>query len=127
MCFACKMSQFKLPPEVTFNEKVQVFYYKTVDLTELPDYLQFARDRLRFKRWNRQINSQIGYIFNPVHRRFNQDFLINAENGKIHEKIGGNCKGYEWFEGVIGYKKEGAWSYWSLWCALEDGFSIPAL
>ena len=75
------MSQFKLPPEVTFNEKVQVFYYKAADLSELPDYLQFARDWLRFKLRIRHINSQIGYIFNPVHRRLIQDFLKNAENG----------------------------------------------
>ena len=89
------MSQFKLPPEVTFNEKVQVFYYKAADLSELPDYLQFARDRLRFKRRIRHINSQIGYIFNPVHRRFIQDFLKSAENGYNLRENGGNCKGYE--------------------------------
>ena len=75
------MSQFKFPPEVRFNEKIQVFYYKAVDLSEMPDYLQFARDRLRFKRRIRHVNSQIGYIFNPVHRRFIQDLLKNAENG----------------------------------------------
>ena len=75
------MSQFTFPPEVTFNEKVQVFYYKVADLSELPDYLQFARDRLRFKRRIRHINSQIEYIFNPVHIRFIQDFLKSAENG----------------------------------------------
>jgi hypothetical protein len=76
------MSQFKFPPEVTFNEKVQVFYYKAADLSELPDYLQFARDRLRFKQRIRHVNEQIGYIFNPVHRRFIKDFLKNAENGQ---------------------------------------------
>ena len=80
MRLTCKMSQFKMPPEVTFNEKIQIFHYKAVDLSELPDYLQIARDRLRFKRRIRHINGQIGYVFNPVHRRFIQDFLKNAEN-----------------------------------------------
>jgi hypothetical protein len=75
------MSQFKFSPEVRFNEKIQVFYYKAVDLSEMPDYLQFARDRLRFKRRIRHVNSQIGYIFNPVHRRFIQDLMKNAEHG----------------------------------------------
>ena len=70
-----------MPPEVTFNEKIQTFYYKAVDLSEMPDYLQFARDRLRFKRRIRHVNSQIGYILNPVHRRFIRDLLKNAENG----------------------------------------------
>jgi len=88
-----KMSQFKLPPEVTFNEKIQIFYYKAVDLSELPDYLQFARYRLRFKRRIRRVNEQIGYIFNPVHRRFIKDFLKNAENGQNLREIGGNFKG----------------------------------
>ena len=37
------MSQFKFPPEVRFNKKIQVFYNKAVDLSEMPDYLQFAR------------------------------------------------------------------------------------
>ena len=84
-----------MPPEVTFNEKIQIFYYKAADLSELPDYLQFARDRLRFKRRIRHFNGQIGDIFNPVRRRFIQDFLKNAENGSNLRKIGGNCKGYE--------------------------------
>ena len=52
-----KMSQFKLPPEVSFNAKVEIFRYKSADLSELPDYLQFARDRLRFKRKIKQVNS----------------------------------------------------------------------
>jgi len=95
VCFVVKMSQFKFPPEVTFNEKVQVFYYKAADLSELPDYLQFARDRLRFKRRIRHINSQIGYIFNPVHIRFIQDFLKSAENGYNLREIGGNFECYE--------------------------------
>jgi hypothetical protein len=82
-----------MPPEVTFNEKIQTFYYKAVDLSELPDYLQFARDRLRFKRRIRHVNEQIGYIFNPVHRRFIKDFLKNAENGQNLREIGGNFKG----------------------------------
>ena len=81
MRIVVKMSQFKLPPEVTFNEKIQIFYYKAAELSELPDYLQFARDRLRFKRRIRHVNGQIGYIFNPVHRRFIQDYFKNAENG----------------------------------------------
>ena len=93
MRFIVKMSQFKLPPEVTFNEKIQIFYYKAVDLSELPDYLQFARDRLRFNRRIRHVNEQIGYIFNPVHRRFIKDFLKNAENGQNLREIGGNFKG----------------------------------
>ena len=88
------MSQFKFSPEVRFNEKIEIIYYKAADLSELPYYLQFARDRLRFKRRIRQINSQIGYIFNPVHRRFIQDLLKNAENGSNLRENGGDCKGY---------------------------------
>ena len=70
-----------MPPEVTFNEKIHFFYYKAADLSELPDYLQFARDRLRVKRRIRHVNGQNGYVLNPVHRRFIQDFLKKVENG----------------------------------------------
>ena len=81
------MSQFKFPPEVRFNEKIQVLYYKAVDLSEMPDYLQFARDRLRFKRRIRPVNSQIGYIFIQYTDVLFKIYWKTLKMDKIYEKL----------------------------------------
>ncbi len=84
-----RMSRFKLPPAVTFNEKIEIFNYKAVDLSAMPDYLRMARDRVRFKRRIRHIDSQIGYVFNPSHRRYVENLLNELQ---IIETFNAQCK-----------------------------------
>ncbi len=83
------MSRFKLPPVDTFNEKIEIFNYKAVDLSAMPDYLRMARDRVRFKRRIRHIDSQIGYVLSSLHGRYVENLLNELQ---IIETFNAQCK-----------------------------------
>lgn len=54
--------------KVTFNKRVKVFYYKKTPIESDIDWMQEARDRLRFKKRILDVERQIQWVFEPFHR-----------------------------------------------------------
>jgi hypothetical protein len=55
--------------KVTFNEERFIVYFQSIPYDYDFDWMQEARDRMRFERRISVINHNIGWIFKPEHRR----------------------------------------------------------
>lgn len=67
-CCVCIMKPVTTDKKVTFNSIVKVAYFERTPIDSSVNWMQDARDRVRFNRRILDIERQIDWVFSPIHR-----------------------------------------------------------